>query len=204
MSRIRPLCLLLALALVLAPVATTAQVAPVSEQIAGAVLPLPEEQRAGATVMGYRVAGELTVIRQGTGHMICLADAPGNETFHAACYHESLEPFMAFGRELSARGIVDPERDRLREAAAEDGTFKMPEAPAAFHSLTGPMANFNASAGTFDGGARLHTVYVPWATGESTGLSIAPAASGQPWLMFPGNYRAHIMIVPGATLPGGF
>jgi hypothetical protein len=185
----------------LAPAAAAAQQqpGPVAEQIAGAVLPLPEDQRAGATVMGYRTAGQLSVLRQGTGDMICLADEPGNETYHVACWHDSLEPLMAMGRELAARGIQDPQRDSMRAAAATDGRLQMPEAPAAFHSLTGPVASWNPRDGTFVGASKLHTVYIPWATTESTGLSTAPAGGGQPWLMFPGSYRAHIMIVPGGA-----
>lgn len=184
-----------------APAVTAAQhqPAPVAEQIAGAVLPLPEDQRAGATVMGYRAVGRLTVLRQGTGDMICMADEPGNETYHVACWHESLGPLMAMGRELTARGIQDPQRDSIRAAAAADGRLEMPEHPAAFHSLTGPVASWNPQDGTFVGASKLHTVYIPWATSETTGLSTAPAGGGQPWLMFPGSYRAHIMIVPGGA-----
>lgn len=194
---------LAATAVLLSPGLVRGQLAPVGEQIKGAVLPLPENQRAGATVMGYRVEGQLTVIKQGTGDMICLADAPGNETYHVACYHESLEPLMKMGRELSAQGIVDPERNQRRAAAAEAGTLKMPDVPAAFHSLTGPETNWSPEAGTFEGAAAIHTVYIPWATGETTGLSTQPASAGAPWLMFPGTYRAHIMIIPDNPPPGG-
>jgi hypothetical protein len=183
-------------ALALGPTVAVAQAPSVDEQIAGAVLPLPEDQRAGATVMGYRTAGELTVIRQGTGDMVCLADEPGNDVYHVACYHESLEPLMQLGRDLTAQGIVDPERDGIRAKAAEDGTLEMPDGPAAFHSLTGPASGWNPTTGTLQEGAKLHTVYVPFATGETTGLSTQPAGNGQPWLMFPGSYRAHIMIQP--------
>lgn len=198
----RSLCTLLAAtALIATPL--QAQVAPVPEQITGAVLPLPADQRPGATVMGYRVEGELSVIRRGSGDMVCLADAPGNETYHVACYHESLEPLMEMGRQLSARGIVDPERNQMRADAAERGELKMPDHPAAFHSLTGPVTAWDAAAGTFEGAAAIHTVYLPWATEETTGLSTRPAAAGQPWLMFPGTYRAHMMIIPGNSLPGG-
>jgi hypothetical protein len=178
------------------PGEAAAQTPPVEEQIAGAVLALPTDQRAGATVMGYRTAGELSVIRRGAGDMICLADHPGNETFHVACYHESLEPMMAMGRELTAKGIVDPERDELRAAAAAAGELEVPDGPAAFHSLTAPIASWNAETRTLERAARLHTVYVPFQTGETTGLSTVPAGGGQPWLMFPGSYRAHIMIQP--------
>lgn len=179
-----------------------AQVAPVAEQITGAVLPLPADQRASARVLGYRAAGELSVLREGTGDMICLADEPGNETYHVACYHESLEPMMQMGRDLTARGIGDPQRDSIRAAAAADGRLEMPEVPAAFHSLTAPVSDWNPAEGTLVGASKLHTVYVPWATSDETGLSTVPAGGGQPWLMFPGSYRAHIMIVPGPP-PGG-
>jgi hypothetical protein len=39
-------------------------------------------------------------------------------------------------------------------------------------------------------------VYIPYATQETTGLSLAPNESSHPWLMFPGQYNAHIMITP--------
>lgn len=189
-------------ALLLAPAGVAAQLPPAAEQIAGAVLPLPADQRATATVLGYRAQGTLSVLREGSGDMICLADEPGNDTYHVACYHESLEPMMAMGRALTARGIADPERDSLRAVAAADGRLELPEGAAAFHSLTGPVSGWNPAEGTLVGASKLHTVYVPWATGETTGLSTVPAGGGQPWLMFPGSYRAHIMIVPGGA-PGG-
>jgi hypothetical protein len=201
-SSLRRLPILIALALY-APTPTTAQVAPIEEQIKGAVLALPSGQRAAATVLGFRTAGTLSVIREGSGDMTCLADEAGNETYHVSCYHNSLEPMMTFGRDLSARGIVDPERDRLRAAAADDGSLSMPTSPAAFHSLTGPETSWDPAAGTFTDAGRLHTIYMPWATEESTGLSVEPGMSGQPWLMYPGNYRAHVMIVPAAEGPGG-
>ena len=194
-SSLRHLPILLALAMY-APTPIAAQVAPIAEQIKGAVLPLPPDQRATATVLGFRTEGTLSVIREGSGDMTCLADAAGNETYQVSCYHNSLEPMMTFGRDLSARGIVDPERDRLRAAAADDGSLSMPTSPAAFHSLTGPEERWDPASGTFTDARRLHTIYVPWATEESTGLSIEPGMSGQPWLMYPGNYRAHVMIVP--------
>ena len=39
-------------------------------------------------------------------------------------------------------------------------------------------------------------VYVPFATGETTGLATRPAGPGVPWLMDPGTGGAHIMISP--------
>ncbi|MGH7586726.1 MAG: hypothetical protein ACREMH_10795 [Gemmatimonadales bacterium] len=64
-------------------------------QVSGALLPLPEAMRAGATVLGWRGAGPMVVLREGTNGMICLADDPSDVRFHAACYQQSMDAFMA-------------------------------------------------------------------------------------------------------------
>ena len=74
--------------------------------ISSALLPLPEAYRDGATVLGYGEDGMVSVVREGNNGMYCLADKPGDERFQAVCYHESLEPFMARGRELRAQGVT--------------------------------------------------------------------------------------------------
>src|SRR4249919_201837 len=78
-----------------------------SQQIAAAVLPAPTELRDGATVFGYDGKGKLGVLRQGTGALNCLAPDPTGKDFHVACYHKSMEPFMARGRALRASGVKD-------------------------------------------------------------------------------------------------
>ena len=60
------------------PVALTGQAKPIEHQIAEAVTPLPEAQRDGATVYGFRDDADLAVvIREGTNDFLCLADTPG-------------------------------------------------------------------------------------------------------------------------------
>ena len=53
-----------------------------------------------------------------------------------------------------------------------------------------------AESGKVIGAKYRYVVYVPFATQETTGLSLAPNAPGHPWLMFPGTAGAHIMISP--------
>ncbi len=159
------------------------------QQIASAVLPLPQELRAGARVMGYGADGTLSVLREGKG-MTCLASNPKLERFHVACYHESLEAFMARGRELRAQGVKDPEVDSVRFRESKSGKLKLPNGPAALFSLTGGA--FDATTNAAPGARHLYVVYIPYATAASTGLSERPTSSG-PWLMFPGTPKAHIM-----------
>ncbi len=159
-----------------------------------AVLPLPEEFRADATVLGFTGPNTVKVLRQGTGAMICLADDPAPR-FHVACYHKSLEPFMARGRDLRASGIPADSAAMIRNAEVKYGALPMPSR-AALWQLTGPAGSMNWETLTPDSTVRsLYVVYIPGATGASTGLPEKPARD-TPWVMFPGTPRAHIMFIP--------
>ncbi len=171
---------------------------PPAEQIAAAVLPLPAEMRASATVLGYDAAGKLVTLREGTGAMRCLADDPAQENFHVACYHRALEPFMARGRSLRAEGVKGTEVDtvRFREIAA--GKLAMPRTGGALYTLTGPAGSWNAAAGKATGVRPLFVYYMPGATGATSGISETPSRT-EPWLMFPGTPKAHVMLVGTMT-----
>ena len=165
------------------------------QQIASAVLPLPREFRDAATVLGYGADGRLTTLRAGTGSMVCLASDPKRPNFHVACYHRTLEPFMARGRALRASGVAADRVDTVRFAEARAGTLALPKEPAVLYSITAPAGSYDVAANSVRGGRQLFVVYMPGATAESTGLSAVPA-EGTPWIMFPGTPKAHIMFVP--------
>jgi hypothetical protein len=184
-----------ALALLLGSAAVCAQVPPAPQQIAAALLAAPKELRQDATVLGYTAAGKLVELRKGNGPMICLASNPKEEQFHVACYHRSLEPFMARGRSLRAHGVNGDRVDSVRFAEVHAGKLAMPTA-AMLYSLTGPAGSFDPATGTAPKAAPLFVVYLPNATPASTGLSATPVEGG-PWIMFPGTPKAHIMFEPG-------
>jgi hypothetical protein len=175
--------------------ATTTVVPPTDQQIVAAVSAAPRELREGAAVLGYSAEGRLVSLRPGSNDLICLANDPAGTRFHVACYHRSLEPFMARGRALRAQGIRGDAVDstRFREIAA--GELKMPAQPAALYTLTGPPGSFDASTGQVTGARPLYVVYIPYATAATTGLSATPIR-GAPWVMFPGTPKAHIMFAP--------
>jgi hypothetical protein len=190
---------LLLTALSLSPAALFAQAAatlPTAEQqIASAVLALPEGMRAGAGVLGYQMPGHLMELRKGSNGMTCLADDPAAPAFHVACYHESLEPFMARGRALRAEGVKGGMVDSTRFKEIKEGTLKMPSTPAALYSLSGAAGSWDPATNTVREGKPLYVVYIAYATAASTGLPTQPAA-GLPWIMYPGTPKAHIMFVP--------
>ena len=180
-----------------APVAPAkATTPPAAEQIAAAVLPLPQEFRADARVLGYRAGSHALVpLRGGKGPFTCLASDPSGQGFHVACYHESLEPFMARGRALRASGVKGDQVDTVRFAEVRAKKLAMPTHPASLYQLFGPPDAFDPRTGTAAKARALFIVYLPGATAASTGLSTKPV-EGAPWLMFPGTPKAHIMLEP--------
>jgi hypothetical protein len=171
---------------------TAQELPPEAQQIAAAVLPLPASLRDGAGVMGYRTAGRLEVLRPARNGMQCLADLPGDDRFHVACYATTMEPFMARGRALRAAGTTGTQVDTVRFAEIRRGTLRMPTAPAALYSLTGPKNAFDPATGKVTGAKPLFVLYMPNATSASTGLSATPGQG--PWIMNPGTPRAHLML----------
>ena len=191
-ARFRWTVALIGLGAAVAP-AQTPTIAPADEQITAAVLPLPADARASATVLGYGADGKLTMLRKGTGSMTCLARDPKAKDFHVACYHDSMEPFLARGRELRASGVTGTQVDSVRFREAKAGTLKLPNHPASLYSLTGGA--FDPATKTAPGARWLYVVYIPYATTATTGLSDKPQQDA-PWIMFPGTPKAHIMFVP--------
>ena len=177
-----------------APARGPVVVPPAAQQIAAAVLPLPEPMRAGARVWGYAPDGRFIELRPGTGSMTCIADDPKDTMFHVACYHNTMEPFMARGRELRAHGAAQGVVDSTRRAEVLGGSIRMPPT-AGLYSLTGPAASYDAATNTTHGANRLYVIYVPFATAESMGIPATPVR-GQPWIMHPGEPNAHVMFVP--------
>lgn len=174
---------------------TAGPVLTAEQQVAVAVLPLPMEMRAGATVLGYGSDGKLVELRRGTGDMTCLAPNRTMSRFHVACYHRALEPFMARGRALRTSGVAGDGVDSVRFAEARSGKLVMPREPASLYSLTGDWTTFDASSLTSSGARPLFVIYIPFATAKTTGLSEKPTR-GTPWLMGAGTPKAHIMFVP--------
>jgi len=178
----------------LTPVALSARQGPLlapEVQVRLAVTALPEEFQASATVLGYRtMGGELVELRKGDGAYICLADDPADVRFHAPCYHKDLEPFMLRGRQIRAAGEGN-RVDEIRYAEVEAGTLPMPQV-ASLYARNASPGGWNPATGEIHSSTTTLVIYIPYATSESTGLSLQPK-TGEPWLMSPGTPKAHIM-----------
>jgi hypothetical protein len=172
------------------------KILPPAQQIAAATAAAPPELRAGAAVLGYDESKKLVKLREGTNDMVCLAHNPDVEKFHVACYHKGLEPFMARGRSLRAEGVKDPQVDTVRFKEIMSGKLKMPATPSALYTLNGDATSFDPATSKVTGAKWLYVVYIPGATTASTGIT-EKAATGVPWIMYPGTPKAHIMFFTG-------
>ena len=165
-------------------------------QILAATQVAPKNERASATVLGYDTKGNLITLRKGKGNLVCLANNPKSKSFSVACYHKDLDPLMARGRALKKEGKNRKEIESIRAAESKAGTLKLPNHPSTLYVLYGQNAHFNKTSKKIENGHIRYVVYIPWATAKSTGLPPAPQVPGGPWIMFPGTYKAHIMITP--------
>lgn len=170
-----------------------------AQQIAAAVSPLSANLQSGARVLGYNASGKLVTLRAGTNEMVCLADDPSGKLFHVACYHKSLEPFMARGRELHALKKSSEAIDSARARDIKRGVYSMPSKPAALYQYFAPRESVNGKTGEVKGAEFLYVIYMPYATFKSTGITENPLEGG-PWVMDPGKPWAHVMVQPQKTV----
>ena len=172
-------------------------------QIKTAVMAAPSDKQAGAAVYGYSDKNEFTLLRKGTNELICLADDPAQKGLNVSCYHRDLEPFMKRGRELKQQGKTVGEISDIRDREATAKKLKMPAQPSSLFVFTAKDENYTPATGEVKDGYLRSVVYIAYATAESTGLPLKPAAPGMPWIMDPGTHRAHIMINPPVSTTAG-
>jgi hypothetical protein len=181
--------LLAAAAIVLsAPLTIAGQQPPADARlIAEAVQILPEDLRAGATVVSYDASGARKVLRQGTNFVEC---QPRMADGFSRCYSKALAPRRDLEAKLRAEKKSDDEIQKAVAAAVAAG--KLPGASKGMMSYR-----------DYDKRDRIQHLWVmslPNATPESVGVSTASQrdaaleGKGLPWMMLPGTPGAHIMI----------
>ena len=163
---------------------TQAQEKSVDQQITEALMPLPTDLQAGASVFGYDAAGKKKLLRRGTSNITCTADSP-TKGFSVSCYPNSIEGYRERVTELLAAGSSEDELLEIVDAEVKSGKLHVPDRAVTYKIRGAEMQN----------ALPLTLVYLPGATAESTGLSTNPNHY-RPWLMFAGTRAAHIMI-PG-------
>lgn len=164
------------------------------EMIARAVLPLPEDLRADATVFTYDAdTGERMVLRAGTAHVECRPkDA---ETQFTRCYGTASAARRDLSAKLSAEGVSGEELQAALRAAERSGSVQ-------------PRTFGTVSYRLYDNDDRIQLlmiVSVPNATSAELGMPTGSqrdnslAGKGRPWMMREGTPGAHLMIPINGT-----
>jgi hypothetical protein len=157
-------------------------------QIAEAVKPLPDDLKAGATVVTYDAkTGDRVVLRPGTNFIECQPKAADG---FVRCYNKTLVPRRDMEAKLRAKGMKDEDVTKEIQAATKDGRLKPP-----------PFGTVSYRYSDDPGRIRLlWVISVPNATPDMLGVSTesqrdaALKGNGKPWMMLPGTAGAHIMI----------
>jgi len=159
-----------------------------ADDIAKAVLPLPEDLRADATIYVYNEKGDRKILRAGNNMVECMPKDP--ETGFTRCYNKSTADRRDFEAKLKSRKMPDKEINAEMDRATKEGKIK----PAPYGVI-----NYRYT----DDDKRIKLLWimsVPNATPEMTGVSTvsqqaaALKGKGLPWMMLSGTPGAHIMI----------
>ena len=178
---------------IMIPINPAVKVTTVTDQaatpIAQALLPLPDDLRAAATVFTYDVTtGARKVLRPGTNAVECMPRNPADG--FTRCFNTVTAPRRDLEARLRAEKKSDKEIQEAVAAAVKDGSIK----PTPFGTMSYRLY------GKKDRIQLLWVLSVPGATPESIGVSEgsqrdeALKGQGVPWLMLPGTPGAHIMI----------
>jgi len=161
--------------------------------LATAVMPLPAELRAGATVYTYDDTGNRVVLKRGTNLFEC---QPLDEvTGFTRCSGTAGSSRRDLTAKLSAQGL---EGEALQALIAD----------AEHRGLIPPRIFGAVSYRTYNKPDRIQLLMVislPNATAESLGMPTgrqrdnALAGKGRPWMMRPGTSGAHLMIPINGT-----
>jgi hypothetical protein len=168
--------------------------------VAEALLPLPEDMRADATVYRHDPeTGERIVLKAGTNYVEC---TPKDEDGFTRCESVRLGPRRDLAAKLEAQGVTG---DDLQAALAEAEAAGEIE-PVPFGSML--YRHFDSP----DRIQRLWVVRLPNATSGQLAMATASqrdnslAGQGLPWMMREGTPNAHLMIPINGTEfsnPGG-
>jgi hypothetical protein len=159
-----------------------------ADEIAKAVLPLPEDLRAGAAIYVYDENGDRKILRPGSNMVECMPKNP--EDGFTRCYNKITADRRDLQVKLKAKKMSRQEIAAAMEQATKEGKIKAP-----------PYGLINYRYSDDDKRIKLLWIMsVPNATPEMVGVSTvsqreaALKGKGLPWMMLPGTPGAHIMI----------
>lgn len=173
-----------------------------SQSIAGALIPLPEQLRANATVVRLNASFRPEVLRAGSNGMVCIADTPKDDRFDVRCYRDTFIPIVyrtfQLGYDVAGPKVA---------AEIQAGTLQLSRDPTAGYRCLGPISGYNASQNTVD--ARIEcwqSIHFPFRTATDVGFPDERDVPERrqleiPYVMSSGTYWSHVMIRRAGPAP---
>jgi hypothetical protein len=156
---------------------------------------LPEQLRAGATVVRLDASLQPQVLRQGTNGMVCIADTPNDDRFDVRCYRDTFIPVVYRAFQLGYRVAGEKVGDEVKA-----GKLYLSKQPTAGYRCLGPASGYNASNNSLSPQVECwESIHFPFQTAEELGLpdeSVVPESQQRalPNVMSSGTYWSHVMI----------
>jgi hypothetical protein len=163
--------------------------------IAAAVLPLPTQLRAGATVVRLNASFEPQELRKGTNGIVCIADAPNDDRFDVRCYRDTFIPVVYRAFQLGYRVSGEKVGDEIQA-----GKLHLSREPTAGYRCLGQAAGYDASRHSVDTRVECwQSIHFPFRTASEVGFpdeADVPEDQrrGTPYVMSSGTYWSHVMI----------
>jgi hypothetical protein len=118
------------------------------QEIAAAVVALPDQLKNGAAVVRLNQGGFPEPLRKGTNTMVCIANRPGRDSFDVRCYQEDFIGVVYRAFQLVAEGIRGEKGSKQIEAEIKAGKLSPPGHPTAGYRCLGPGEAYNAPTNT--------------------------------------------------------
>jgi hypothetical protein len=176
-----------------APAKGGGRVATAAEQIAEALLPLPDSLRAGAGVVGLGAAGRSVTLKPSVNHLVCRRIWPGEEPFDVRCYHEAFWPVVDRMLALKAERVGWDDLVLRIHGELERKRLSLPPYPTAGYRMLGPLTAYDSTAHAWTGAMeRWQSLHVPFQAAAVMGLAIDEQRD-MPYVMASGTFWAHLM-----------
>ena len=164
--------------------------------VAAAELALPAALEDNATIISVDADGAETVVREGSSGISCRIsnrdDDDASNRLNVWCVPDAMTALVARGRELRQSGVPREEAMAKMRAETESGELDVSSFPQVGYAFRGAADTFGKDVTTVEGES-WQIIVVPFATGESLGVSEEPEGS-MPWGMASGTPFAHIMV----------
>ena len=172
------------------------QAPPSSNQtIAAALVPLPQQLRADATVVRLDRSFRPETLRKGKNGMVCIADTPNDDRFDVRCYRDTFIPVVYRACQLGYR--VSGEKV---EAEIKAGKLQLSSEPTAGYRCLGPISGYDASRNVVNAQVECwQSIHFPFRTAAEVGFpderDISESQQKEiPYVMSSGKYWSHVMI----------